>query len=369
MPAFECFLQVLSISPPALVIVWAIWCLLTLITCMFAFSFIYFLIGKLRQRKSRKKSNSKSLWSKNVFPILMFITDICIACYVTISLPSSIFFIHFWRGEDIAPSIDYDTDLNKCNYNGYNFYTTFYWIFALPNFFCYDCSYISILLTYFYRLFKLFHGSMYQISKIKAITLKILMTIFIVISISRQIFIVVAFSNHQTVIISVILWHAFIFMHLIISLYLVWNLNKQAKMLKLETLQVQVRSNLGKNEAQNESSQVNGKAEKIARLFARLVLLAYVCVVSSLILIVASVLVYGILTTVFDTKQGYFFDIFLWTTVFVDNLVNVACISLQYEDCGYFDKIYDACCRPCERSLALTNNSDAPHKVSNTSET
>lgn len=106
---------------------------------------------------------------------------------------------------------------------------------------------------------------------------------------------------------------------------------------------------------QGQNTNRNDKIHTITRLFARLVLLAYVCVVSSLILIIASALIYGILITVFDTKHGYFFDIFLWTSVFVDNLINITCMSLQYENYGYFELIYNHCCHPCERYVKLLN--------------
>ena len=239
MSASECFFQVLDLSPPPLVVFWVFWCLVTLLTWVFAFSFFYLMITKLRhqdQSTENSNSNSESCWSKHLFQILLCITNISIVCNVTFCLPASIFLIHIWHGKDMASSIDYVADLNKCNHNEYNFYTNLYWIFAPPQLFFYDCSYTLILITYFYRLHKLFGGSAYQISKIKTRIFQILMITFIIISISRNCFFIVAVGSYKTV--SLVLWNLFIIIYLIIIFYLAWNLNKQANMLKKQTMQV-----------------------------------------------------------------------------------------------------------------------------------
>ena len=96
--------------------------------------------------------------------------------------------------------------------------------------------------------------------------------------------------------------------------------------------------------------------------------------ISGLTHIVANILVCAFLSIVFDTRQAYLLDIFLWTSIFVDSLVNITCISLQYENCGYFDCIYNHCCRSCEKYLKLINNesndnNDAAHRIRTVSHT
>lgn len=411
MAAFGCFFQILTISNAEIQAFWGFWCFLSLISWMFAFCFIYFAVTAIRHGPSHNGKHETALHQrqKQRFATLMVMTDIIISLHVTVSLPTCLFWIHLFRGHNIAPNIDYLQDLNQCNVDGYNFYTVLSTIFGPVSGILYDLSCIMILTTYFYRLHKIFYGSMFEISTTKIRIAIMLMMIFVLISIIREYFIIDG-NNLDGVLIS---WNIFLGMYFIMSLSLVWNLRKQATLLKIQTLRMMLGSvqmimtgtmtsntpqtasptaenvESTKKVKKTESTQncKEGSAERtkrddktissqhkmiriqlnnpaivkvnnIARVFGRLVLLAYVCVVSSLSVIILSVLVYEVFIDVIDTKYGYILDLFYWTLIYVDNVINIVCISLQFDNFGYFDWIYNFCCTPCEKHLKLITESE-----------
>ena len=95
------------------------------------------------------------------------------------------------------------------------------------------------------------------------------------------------------------------------------------------------------------------KIRQMAKVFRRLVLLAYVCIASSLTVILLSFLVFEVFVDIIDTQYGYTLDLVYWTMIFGDNVINIACISLQFDNFGYFDWIYNHCCKSCEKHLKL----------------
>ena len=373
---------------------WTLWCLLTIIAWIFTFSFIYFmqnLWGNAMTKDGKHKQVAKSqIQTKRLFAILMTTTNIAISLHVTFALPACLFWIHLYRGNYIAPDIDYQTDLNECNYGVHNFNSTLSLVFGPPNAIFYDLSCIMILITYFYRLHKLFVGTQYALSKLKCIIFIILILLFVAVSVSRQ-----YYTIKGNIHVFLTLWNTFLVIYLIISIYLVWNLQRQATKLKQETIRVALRSikvtishhpyqigtdqkrfnenlseakidkNMNENRPRDQTSQqqtphamkmAHARVNNLIKVFGRLLVLAYVCVVSSLLVVVLSFLVHAVFIHYISTKYSYIWDLIYWTLIFSDNVINIACISLQFDNFGYFDWIYLHCCKHCQKHLKLMNN-------------
>ena len=387
MTAFGCLAQLVSVSGTEIQVFWSFWCFLTAVSWIVACSFVYRVVQTFCH-KSDSSDDDVRQRQRQMFALLMTLTNIGISLQASSSLLTCLFWIHLLRGSYVAPQLDYLQDLNECNSDGQNFYTILHTVFGPINGICYDLSCILILITYFYRLYTLFYGSAYQVSILTVRISTILMIIFITISIIRQFF-TIAGNVHITL----ALWNTFLAMYFIMSLCLVWSLRKQAILLEQQTLrnmigtsqsipiEMQAQSsgsshdhctrthNYNCNFNSNSNSQLNEKSIRIQgnnaaivqmynlrRLFAILILLAYVCIASSLLLNILSFVLFQLFDLFdVDIKYGYIADLTYWTLIFADNLINIACISLQFNKFGYFDCIYNYCCLPCEKRSKLTN--------------
>ena len=365
MEAFDCFYQILRLSSLQIQVCWAFWAFLTLIAWLFTFSFIYFAVNKLWKEAGSAQSETQSKHRKR-FAILMGVTDVAISCHITFGLPASLFWIHLFRGYYIAPGIDYETDLNQCNFGSYNFERILSQIFGPLNAIFYDLSCVMILITYFYRLYSIFDRSLYQLSHYKIQKLKILIIMFISLSIVRQIFL---FAGN--IVLTLPLWNIFLVFYFIISLYLVWNLRNQAIILKQKTMEImsaqigpshnaRTISNYNENSVSVTNSTGVGACTltqlriiQINKVFTRLLILAYICIISSLSVIILSLLVYEVFMEIINTKYAYILDLVYWTLIFLDNVINITCISLQFDKFKCFDWIYRKCCQSCEKHIKL----------------
>lgn len=300
----------------------------------------------------KRFKQSKSKKSGKCFGILTMTSSICFSLYALSCVFSSPFYIHIARQEDIAPSPDfnYETDLNECNFSigndKFNFYTISRKIVAPINFLFQILSFNLILIAYFYRLIIIFGGSMYEISKCKINTFIILMVIFIIIGIAQIYFAVIWATGILLTMRSLFLLFSFI-----ISFYLVCNLKKQGRQLRNQA----IATNLNVNNTINNNNKMSAKGRQIVQMFARLVLLAYVCIFSTLLVVVIGIVLYSILANTTNPKYGYIRDLIFWNLVFIDIIINNICIALQYPGNRGFDIIYKYTCKPCEKRLKLMN--------------
>lgn len=373
MSAFGCLEQVLTKSNIPTQVLFAIWCIVTVLAWILSFSFIFFVWAKLSYEKSQGTKRSVAAFKKQrVFALGVAVTNFIIVLHMTTELGSCLFYVHLF-----TPSldIDYINDLNECNYDTYNFYTVLSNIFGPPSAALYDLSFMLVLSSYYYRLLTLFNNSICQLSRIKSIIFAVLMLIFIIISILRNYYQVIGDMD-----IFVPLFNSFLSMYFVISVFLVIVLKQQSdKLLSFLTRNVNIPSdepatpNVDGNaiavpriEMRSDYAELVARLRPLAKAFSKLTLLAYVCIISSVVVIITSVLAFQVfIEELYGATYGYVPNLIYWTLIFCDNLVNIACISFQFEfiQNRYFGKIYKHICRPCMcKCMIITIAGDAGDK-------
>ena len=329
MTIFSCFSELFVQSSAVLQFFWILWLLFGVVAWIFIVSFIYYAV--LTDRLSQV------LEKNNVFLILMITSNIVGGLHIALSLFASLFYVHYWNSDTIKPKIDYANDLNECNdIDTFDILASI--TFGVPSSILYDLNYFFILITYYYRLITLFKDSLFKISIVQHYMFGFEMFIFIVVAFTRS-----YFQYIGKIEITVPLFNIIISFILIISFHLVYNLKRQSNYLVNFILNVRISNcNNNFNNNDNNSDKHSGKVFQIVTVFNRLVSLGYVCLLTNVSVVIMSIFVYQILVRINDT---FVEDVVYWTCLFLDNVINIVSISLQYEKFGYFDIIYQYCCK------------------------
>lgn len=383
---FDCIEKVLSISNLATQIWWISSCILTFLAMTFSFTFFYNIIKYRSQQRA-------------TFAILLVTTIASILCNTILLLPSSLYYIELFRlrRNDVDP---YDSDAYEHEY----IHSDCQLLSSLSSIF-YNSSYVCMTLMYFYRLKHLFSNTMYPISKYRTRLFIILVLLLSLCFVVQSIFI---FTHNLRGTFFFLL--SFLLIYFVTSFYLVWNLNKQATTLR-NTLKaftnyahahannnynvvskhlqskssgqyVKTMKNLSLNNTSTESCDSDHddartssdhdnnynyggeaqqeKIEKLTKVFVRLVLLAYISIFSTVTLIVVLVLMFTVMQIANKSEYAFIADLAYFTLTITDNLINILCVALQFEEFGYFNCIYKHCCQMCEKNIKLmhANNSE-----------
>ena len=237
----------------------------------------------------------------------------------------------------------------------------------------FSSSYILTLLMYFYRLYHLFADTTYTISKLRTkifITLILLMTFC---AISQVIFLFL--KDYSSLAVAMI---GFLMIYFVTSLYLIWNLNLQATSLKntfnalarhknkylqaVNHLRMSIQANTNSSTGNNidmyktnaeKNQSGDKKMDKIIKVFVRLLLLAYTSIFSTLLVLIALIANFAAHQIVSKSKYLYITDLMYLSLNIGDGLINILCVSAQFENFAHFNCIYGICCKQCEKDAKL----------------